>query len=305
MAYDKKAFLSGMAMGLTGKGNPVSGAVGMYSYNGTMFPAVPVYDPSNPMEEGYTSECPYTVITNTPSGYYCYLTNYPLLHVDSPSSALAPSEIVSVHSFLYVDGEWQYKDSFMMAKGFTQLVVEPIWANYDILNEDESVYLAASDPTPDTFSKGYLVGAKLRAKRVLPKQYLYGHVAREGETPTHTIGGVGYVGAVLSDINAVWTDKEAYPYASVHDDRTEYFDSNFVVTVATTPWEQDADAFRTWKCGACKTYGFKNGVWELWGDEDWSAFILFPPYNIPIWTNTPILYTNGTIYLEAAEPILM
>lgn len=165
--FDKPTFLSGMAMGLTGKGNPVSGAVGMYSYNGTMFPAVPVYDPSNPMEEGYTSECPYTVIANTPSGYYCYLTNYPLLHVDAPNSALAPSEIVAAHSFPYVDGEWQYKDSFMMAKGFTQLAVEPIWANYDILNEDESVYLAASDPVPDTFSKGYLVGAELRAKRVL------------------------------------------------------------------------------------------------------------------------------------------
>jgi hypothetical protein len=30
-----------------------------------------------------------------------------------------------------------------------------------------------------------------------PVAYLYGHVATEGETPTHTINGVGYVGVVL------------------------------------------------------------------------------------------------------------
>ena len=29
-----------------------------------------------------------------------------------------------------------------------------------------------------------------------PVAFLYGHVAKEGETPTHTINGVGYVGVV-------------------------------------------------------------------------------------------------------------
>lgn len=48
-----------------------------------------------------------------------------------------------------------------------------------------------------------------------PVAFLYGHVAKEGETPTHTINGVGYVGAVLPDIETVWTDKKTYHYAHI------------------------------------------------------------------------------------------
>ena len=35
--------------------------------------------------------------------------------------------------------------------------------------------------------------------------YLYGHRAKDGETPTHTIDGVGYIGVVAPDIYTVYT----------------------------------------------------------------------------------------------------
>lgn len=51
-----------------------------------------------------------------------------------------------------------------------------------------------------------------------PVAFLYGHVAKEGETPTHTINGVGYVGAVLPNIGSIYTRevRNNFPYAFIY-----------------------------------------------------------------------------------------
>lgn len=48
-----------------------------------------------------------------------------------------------------------------------------------------------------------------------PVAFLYGHVAKEGETPTHTINGVGYVGVIAPKLPVEWNTDER-PYGLIH-----------------------------------------------------------------------------------------
>jgi hypothetical protein len=63
-----------------------------------------------------------------------------------------------------------------------------------------------------------------------PIGYLYGQVAKEGETPTHTINGVDYIGEILPKLPK-WDDK-AYPYAVVF----HALWGILVLCLSETPW---------------------------------------------------------------------
>lgn len=91
-----------------------------------------------------------------------------------------------------------------------------VWSDFDILKADGSVYLKASKPYDlDAFKNGLSLGlcGKALPWKAEPVAWLYGHVAKEGETPTHTIDGVDYVGVVLPKL-PVWNET-AYPYAVI------------------------------------------------------------------------------------------
>lgn len=180
--YDRTAFLRGMAMGLTGKGNPTSdmavsgsggGASGNYLYNGVELPALPEYD---------KAKYPYAAIEYINdqglSGAYLYCTNIPLYydptHINSDTakyhfgdklasysqwgfisneetlSAFAAMMGVSADTLLamgYGVGFWfhMYDANELGNLGDSNV----IWSSYDIVAfVDNTVYLAASTPVP-------------------------------------------------------------------------------------------------------------------------------------------------------------
>lgn len=178
MAYDKKTFLSGLAMGLCGKGEPVSDMGGVsWSYNGVELPKLPKWD-----KEAY----PYAVLKTkylfsdkTLSQLYISsvpATFYPNAEGDTEDTWLF-FMYDEKHSFMnYIifwrNGEENWRlDQSGEAESYRLEIYDGIypddcWANHDVISSvDGSIYLAASDPVPDTFSKGYSVGAELRRKR--------------------------------------------------------------------------------------------------------------------------------------------
>jgi hypothetical protein len=70
---------------------------------------------------------------------------------------------------------------------------------------------------PVSMTLGWLTGKRIASQRRKKELigYLYGHVVKEGETPTHIVGGVDYVGALLPNIDEFWTDKETLPWVTI------------------------------------------------------------------------------------------
>ena len=150
---DKRSFLKGLALGLAGK--PLEFAPGKepvaYLYNGVRLPKLPEWD---------KSKYPYAFIRNVPSG-----TDYNELYVFKTEPAwFKPSIIVSAYGvedgnthleavdYPYgAEADWGYvtlsektSNGYLASGNFEGI----FWANYDILNEDGTIYLAASDPVP-------------------------------------------------------------------------------------------------------------------------------------------------------------
>lgn len=80
-----------------------------------------------------------------------------------------------------------------------------------------------------------------------PVAFLYGHVAKDGETPTHIINGVGYVGVVAPELPE--RDREAYPYITI----TTY--NNIPYYAYATP-------------DKCYVLDFKTGLYSAFSDGD-------------------------------------
>ena len=136
-----------------------------------------------------------------------------------------------------------------------------------------------------------------------PVAYLYGHVAKEGETPTHTIDGVGYVGAVLPKLPE-W-DTVAYPYAVI---------GYFIASVCHLYYA--AEPFTTDSLGRIAENSILNGGGNISqykytiGDSAWSEEGAYKSTGIePLWANFALYYgskhyeyPNG-LCIAASDPI--
>lgn len=145
-----------------------------------------------------------------------------------------------------------------------------------------------------SFAMGMLPGAVSRAQfpqaQKEPVAYLYGQVAKEGETPTHTIDGVGYVGAVLPKLPE-W-DREAYPYAVI------FQRGGHGLRCASKPWVWTGLMFDS-DGKAIEAYCSMSA--DVWGEfEKLSTADRVSGF---FWTNHDILNSDGTVYLAASAPI--
>ena len=172
---------------------------------------------------------------------------------------------------------------------------------------NRTYYLAASDPVPVTqlnpaaLMQSFFVGEavrRMRGKRE-PVAYLYGHVAKEGETPTHTINGVDYVGAVTPDIDTVWTDKKTYPYCIVASN-----ENGIAVNFRTAPIYIVGVEARTNEDCTFVHYDLVDGVWSFGYEYSVSANSMFSK-NISswCWTSHVLCYEDGSIALAASDPV--
>lgn len=137
-----------------------------------------------------------------------------------------------------------------------------------------------------------------------PIGYLYGHIAKEGETATHTIDGVGYVGAVLPNIDSVWTDelKKMYKYAYMYLDKDT---SAYTLVVNSVPIYYIKESFRGAYLSLMSYFRYKlnGGVWEF-VEKDGVVPIYIKEIDDFGWTNFDICtYEGDILYLAASEPI--
>jgi hypothetical protein len=118
-----------------------------YLYNGIELPALPEYD-----SETY----PYVALISTLQDYYLLCSKLPFVYkiINGQGAIRNPSETTTTAYRYYISknfgGDWSDDSpdggthNFNPNAGMTDCV----WANYNVLNLDGTIYLAASDPVP-------------------------------------------------------------------------------------------------------------------------------------------------------------
>lgn len=151
-----RSFVKGLIMGQFGSPLPMAEKEPVaYLYNGVRLPALPEWD-----RETY----PYAVIVYFPSDKNCKLCvfgekGYYNPAYDSPGTAVweviqFQNAITRITYYDYYDKDPPYfKLKSTSDSDIVSLVQTPgreylLWSNYDIPNEDGSLYFAASDPIP-------------------------------------------------------------------------------------------------------------------------------------------------------------
>lgn len=125
-----------------------------------------------------------------------------------------------------------------------------------------------------------------------PTAFFYGHVAKDGETPTHTFDGVDYVGAILPPLPE-W-DKTLCPYAVIG-----ICDTSGKYALVTVPSGLKMYDEYTWVNkfydidGTLEVY-FENGEWVHYNKSIWIY---------PLWANFNVLNRDGTLHFAAIDPI--
>ena len=195
----------------------------------------------------------------------------------------------------------------------------PHWTNTDLYDQDGNLFLKASLPF---CSRSFWLGVSLGLagkglppiKTAEPVGYLYGHVAKEGETPTHTINGVDYVGAVLPDIYTVYTPElqKTHPYVGI------YCCGNYFNQYSLLALPQDA-YYDYDLAGDDSAFMFEGKpAYDsdiMIGETEWPQMELIRggksvgqiPVNQSgyrlIWTNFDVLNEDGSVHTATIDPI--
>lgn len=220
----------------------------------------------------------------------------------------------------YSDGTWteelQNPETLALNPGISGNVYQRIYTNANIFNGDE-IWLAADtvtpveeepvpEPEPEEPKKFpfkqwmgmYLLGV-CSPRRAFPQRepigYLYGHIAKDGETPTHTINGVDYVGNVLPKAPEV----EGYEYAFYVGYIGGYMGHLYLCKNEIT----FSDG--TFKIGShisvtCRSSSGWGDIREITGEST----AVWQPDKFVCWTNTDIINADdGSVFLHAIDPI--
>ena len=221
-------------------------------------------------------------------------------------------------------GEWTYWGTL------TELSIAPgvtatggyrrIWTNHNILDGSGNVWLAANTATPAEANQDRLSIMKSKLAGLImawcapvrqfpqrePVAFLYGHVAKEGETPTHTINGVRYVGVVAPKLPAV--DGYDFAYMQKYNEYLGGYHLRFSSVVGV-----EKDGYLSFPAGGLyQLYSFRidEGAtqWDGGSTGTWGE----PSDNIPgngglssivAWTNFDILNEAGNVFFAKSKPI--
>lgn len=212
-------------------------------------------------------------------------------------------------------GEWTYWGTLTemsIAPGTTSTGgYRRIWTNHNILDGSGKVWLAANTATPAEANLDRLSIMKRKLAGLImawcapvrqfpqrePVAFLYGHVAKEGETPTHTINGVGYVGVAAPKIPVV----EGYDNALIVEmlDSPGNYQAFYSAEKAYAP--DDSAAKYDGPCRAFYYYPDFKDNWNAMTVEGSQTFSeLF--YTV-LWANHDILNSDGAVYFGKSETI--
>lgn len=268
-----------------------------YLYNGEELPALPEWD---------KTAYPYVVIYKEVGGWYALemFTEQPIAYSDGENYLVCgvPGGCGALYwgTVSSTDREWgdnayatydSYDGREIQFLDGTKYLYSLFWSNSDILKEDGTLYLAASDPIPilapviDPLSMwmGWKAGnwvARQRGKAKQPVAFLYNGV-RLPKLPE-------------------W-DREMYPYAVIKHHMTGerlLCAKNPIVEVLADNGESTGIVYVAGDCiyATCKTNS--NSWGDFNADSDVSLTV-----NPPFWTNTDIYLNDGTLYLAASEPV--
>lgn len=146
-----RSFVDGILLSLPGIPMPfaVSKEPVAYLYNGVQLPGLPEWD---------KDEYPYAVISydddNTyPYGFTAHNFESYVGVTDSGTTMLKTRSSGRAITYRFIGGTWGYYAEFggspnSAYKGNVMYASRIIWSNYDILNEDGSLYFAGSTPIP-------------------------------------------------------------------------------------------------------------------------------------------------------------
>lgn len=258
-----------------------------YLYNGVDLPKVP---------DGYV----HYYIHHPPNGkYYVMCANDVLVAEYSTLGRqyfIRPKESTENAIYVLNSGEW-----VLDSENQTRTIGNGVWASHDMYylggDLDGTLYLAASTPVPvvtNTLDPTALLMGWLVGKRVAGLRKTQTDVPVVPDEPIAYL----YNGVRLPDINAVWTDKTAYPYAVIAQ-----FDV-IAMYLSTKPFYVDASGeLCIAEVGPMSIYVNDSG-WQL------AETIIDCPANEPIfgadavfWASADILNTDGTTYLASSEPV--
>ena len=144
MIKDPTSWRAGFELGLAGFSFPYSKPhrkPTAYLYNGIRLPALPEW------ERGVY---PYVYISNGFAGIgrsYVYFKNVKYGKTDGGNHCIIVPAGTGM-SGLYSNDQWKEPTVTTEDERMTVPNSTLIWANFDVLNEDGTVYLAASDPVP-------------------------------------------------------------------------------------------------------------------------------------------------------------
>lgn len=114
-----------------------------YLYNGVRLPDIyKVYTPEIQKTHPYV----FIYLDGYTGYYWLWAFTKPIYRVNITGLLAYPDGAVAIRWVLYTDEtEWGHKIENAQSGLFT---ASSLWANFDVLNEDGTVYLAASDPIP-------------------------------------------------------------------------------------------------------------------------------------------------------------
>jgi hypothetical protein len=110
--------------------------VQMYSYNGIVLPALPEWD---------KTAYPYALISDRHTLYLFDRVEYGYTNIGAWSFSLSNGYDTSTYDHELAEWGAVIKRNFKLVTVYGNSFK---WANFDVLNEDGSVYIAASDPVP-------------------------------------------------------------------------------------------------------------------------------------------------------------
>ena len=234
--------------------------------------------------------------TSSSGAVRAHLTSVPLYETDD--GRLLATADGTRHDFDCYDGtSWVEKtpsypefskDEFVIvAEGENTPLV---WTKHDILSDDGTPYFAGFNPIP-------IYGD--------PVSYLYGHMAKEGETPTYPINGVRYIGMVAPDIDTVWTDelKKTYPFAYVSGNYNSA-SQKFILELCTEQYEYRANFLggeeKTRFTGTMVEYRLNGNSWEY----KQTIYLKDAENEYILWASSDIIrVADSSAHFEASKPI--
>lgn len=158
-------------------------------YNGIRLPALP---------ETYKDTHPYMLVQRSAYVLCVDVGDF----VVKNSASLYTTSAADVKRFTLQNGVWVHTDDFSWGANIGITAANSInWANYDILNTDGTVYLAASDVVLlyDCEISYYSISGEIPASKTVEGNDVDGYVLTEADLPTLSFDGYVFKGWSVND----------------------------------------------------------------------------------------------------------